>query len=206
MAKLPTLDIIDTKKDDYPLGLKYFTQYVLLPLVAIYLLILLAYEFKIIINWSLPIGWVSVLVMASAIFGILAFLLLYPLRNANKWITKFTKAYYWILIPLICLMIVAIYVRINEYGVTEPRYFIALVSVWLLSICIYFSVSKIDNIKIIPMSLINIGLLSIYGPFNTFFASRFNQEKRMLSVLNEKKMLVNGKIVVLINLKLTSDA
>ena len=69
---------------DYPIGLKYFTQYVLLPLVAIYLGILIAYEAKIAIQWSLPQGWVSIMVLASAIFGILAFLLIYPRQRSQQ--------------------------------------------------------------------------------------------------------------------------
>lgn len=205
LAKLPSLAVIDSKTDDYPIGLKYFTQYVLLPLVVIYVLILLAYEFKIIAQWQLPKGWVSVLVMASAIFGILAFLLLYPLRSTNKWVANFTKLYYWVLIPLIGLMIVAIYVRISEYGVTEPRYFIALISIWLLGISIYFGFSKVDNIKIIPMSLIIIGLIAIFGPFNAFFASRYNQENRLIKVLKKNDLLKNGMIAKPLKLNLTDQ-
>jgi len=72
----------------------------LLPLVAIYVLILLAYEGKIIVNQSLPRGWVSYLVLVSGIFGILAFLLIYPLKSLHLWIAKFTKGYYLVLIPL----------------------------------------------------------------------------------------------------------
>jgi hypothetical protein len=204
LAKLPSLEAIDNKTDDYPIGLKYFTQYVLLPLVAIYILIILAYELKIIVNWSLPKGWVSVLVMASAIFGILAFLLLYPLRFANKWIANFTKLYYWLLIPLIALMMIAIYVRISEYGVTEPRYYIALMAIWLLGISLYFSISEIDNIKIIPISLIIIGLLSIFGPFNAFFISRYNQQQSLETVLLKNNMLKNGKIEVPKSIKISS--
>lgn len=202
LSKLPSLDVIDSKTADCPIGLKYFTQYVLLPLVVIYVLILLAYEFKIIIQWSLPKGWVSVLVMASAIFGILAFLLLYPLRNANKWVAQFTKLYYWILIPLICLMMVAIYVRIKAYGITEPRYFIALISVWLLGISIYFGFSKIDNIKIIPISLIVIGLLAIFGPLNAFYSSRNSQLNRLEKVLVKNNLMNNGLISIPKNIKL----
>lgn len=50
-------------QDFYPKGLKVFTQYVLLPLVIIYLMILYLYMGKIIIQWQLPMGWVSYLVL-----------------------------------------------------------------------------------------------------------------------------------------------
>jgi len=200
VSKLPDLKKIDVDLD-YPLGLKYFTQFVLLPLVAIYLGILIAYESKIIFEWSLPKGWVSIMVLASAIFGILAFLLIHPLKKDNKWIQSFSNLYYWILLPLVVLMLVAIYVRIKQYGITEPRYFVALLAIWLLGISLYFSISKVDNIKLIPFSLLIVGLFGIYGPFNAFYSSRINQTNRMLSILNNKNLLRNGKINIPINVE-----
>ncbi|HLO45721.1 MAG TPA: DUF4153 domain-containing protein [Leadbetterella sp.] len=202
-SKLPSLDKIDAETE-FPIGLKYFTQYVLLPLVAIYLGILVAYEAKIALQWSLPKGWVSIMVLASAIFGILAFLLIYPLKEANKWIQTYTKLYYWILLPLVALMMVAIYVRISQYGLTEPRFFVALLSVWLLGVSLYFSISKVDNIKIIPLSLLLVGLFGIYAPFNAFQSSRINQEGRLEEVLNKYKLLKDDKIAVPVNVKLDS--
>ena len=202
-SKLRSLDQIDAETE-FPIGLKYFTQYVLLPLVAIYLGILIAYEAKIALQWSLPQGWVSIMVLASAIFGILAFLLIYPLKEANKWIQTYTKLYYWILLPLVALMMVAIYVRISQYGLTEPRYFVALLAVWLLGVSLYFSISKVDNIKIIPLSLLLFGMFGIYAPFNAFQSSRINQEGRLEEVLNKYKLLKEGKIAVPVNVKLDS--
>jgi hypothetical protein len=202
-AKLPSLERIDAETE-FPIGLKYFTQYVLLPLVAIYLGILVAYEAKITLQWSLPQGWVSTMVLASAIFGILAFLLIYPLKEANKWIQTYTKLYYWILLPLVALMMVAIYVRISQYGLTEPRFFVVVLAVWLLGVSLYFSISKVDNIKIIPLSLLLVGLFGIYAPFNAFQSSRINQEVRLDKVLNKYKLLKDGKILVQANTKLDS--
>lgn len=202
-SKLPTLEQIDNETS-YTVGLKYFTQYVLLPLVAIFLTILLAYEGKIILAWSLPKGWVSIMVLASAIFGILAFLLIYPQKNLNKWIQSYNKAYYWILIPLVGLMLVAIYVRISQYGLTEPRYFVAMLAVWLLGIAIYFSFSKVDNIKIIPLSLLLLGLVGIFAPYNAFQSSRTNQIDRMEEALVKNKLLKAGKIFVPNNFTLDS--
>lgn len=202
-SKIPKLNEMDIDTS-FPIGLKYFTQYVLLPLVAIYLGILIAYEAKIAIAWSLPKGWVSLMVLASAIFGILAFLLIFPLKEANKWIQSYTKIYYWILLPLVGLMMVAVYVRIKQYGLTEPRYFVALLAVWLLGISLYFSISRVDNIKMIPLSLLLVGLFGIYAPFNAFYSSRINQLGRMEAVLTKNNLLKNGKISVPANMKLDS--
>lgn len=195
LSSLPKLKDIEND-DSYPIGLKVFTQYVLLPLVALYIVILLAYELKIGISLSLPKGWVSIMVLASAVFGILAFLLVYPIKSQNRWVQIFNKIYYWLLLPLIVLMLIAIYFRINQYGLTEFRYFVALLSIWLLGISLYFSISKVDNIKVIPLSLLSVLMLGIYAPFNAFQSSKINQVKRLNEVFKQEKILKNGKISI----------
>lgn len=168
------------------------------------MLILFLYEAKIIASWSLPRGWVSTLILACAGFGILAFLLLYPLRETNNWIKRYTKLFYVFLLPLVVLLFVAIYVRLKEYGVTEPRYFVVLLSVWLLAISLYFVISKTDNIKIIPISLAIIAFLSVVGPWGAFSVSDRSQYNRLKNVLEEGKFLQNGKIEIPKNKKLDS--
>lgn len=191
---IPSLKEIDNQ-ESFPKGLKTFTIYILLPLVAIYLAILLSYEAKIIFQWSLPEGWVSNLVLASGVFGILAFLLLFPIQGETAWVKKFNNVFYWLMLPLVALMLVAIYERLNQYGFTEARYFVLLLGIWLLVISLYFIISKTDNIKTVPLSLIVVGIISIYGPLNAFNVSRINQSKRLNAVLTKHELLENGKFV-----------
>ncbi|MFN3850651.1 MAG: DUF4153 domain-containing protein [Spirosomataceae bacterium] len=197
------IEMLETK-EEYPIGLKYFAQYVLLTLVLIYMLILFFYEGKIIAAWSLPRGWVSLLILACASFGTLAFLLLYPLRTSNNWIKRYSKTFYILLLPLIALLFVAIYVRLNEYGFTEPRYFVVMLAVWLLAVSIYFILSKTDNIKLIPISLSIIILISVIGPWGAFSVSESNQYNRLFEVLEKGKLLKNGKIEIPKSQKLDS--
>ncbi|MCU0326540.1 MAG: DUF4153 domain-containing protein [Spirosomaceae bacterium] len=198
------IEILETKTE-YPTGLKYFAQYVLLTLVMIYMLILFIYEAKIIAAWSLPRGWVSLLILACAGFETLAFLLLYPLRISNNWIKRYSKAFYILLLPLITLLFVAIYVRLNEYGFTEFRYFVLLLAIWLFAISVYFIISKADNIKLIPFSLSIIVLLSVVGPWGAFSISDSSQYNRLVEVLEKGKLLKNGKIEISKNQKLDSS-
>jgi len=181
----------------YPKGLKLFTQYVLLPLVTIYLIILYLYEVKILIEWELPVGWVSYLVIAFSISGILALLLVYPLQKVNKWVSIYTKSFYWALFPLIILFFMAIGKRIIDYGITENRYFLILLALWLLGISIYLLISKLRDIKMIPISLAVISLLSILGPWSAFNISKHSQFSRLTEILAKNKLLENGKIIQL---------
>ncbi|OXG09545.1 uncharacterized protein DUF4153 [Flavobacterium araucananum] len=150
----------------YPKGLKNFTQYVLLPLISLYLVILICYEAKILITLSLPVGWVSYLVLVFAIFGILSFLLVHPIatETGNLWMRTFSRWFYFLLIPLLGLLFWAIIYRINLYGFTHERYYVLLLSIWLSLVVVYFLIQKQPKIKFIPISMCLAGLLSIVGP------------------------------------------
>lgn len=185
------------KEGSYPVVLKFFTQFILIPLLIIYVVILYFYCLKITINWELPRGWVSYLVLAYSIVGIFALLLVHPLHKekAKSWIILFNKIFYYTLIPLIVLLFVAIFTRVLQYGYTEARYFVLLISVWLTSVVLYFIVNKKATIKFIPISLFVFGVFALMFPyFNAFSVSKRSQENELKQLLTENKLLVNGLI------------
>ena len=167
-------------KLSYPKGLKNFTQFVLMPLISLYLVILLCYEAKILITLSLPIGWVSYLVLIFAIFGILSFLLIHPIakETGNLWMRTFSKWFYFLLVPLLGLLFWAILYRVNLYGFTHERYYVLLLSIWLTVVVAYFIIYKQPKIKFIPISMCLFGLLSIAGPQSADSISKNSQLSR----------------------------
>lgn len=180
----------------YPRGLKFFTQYILLPLLILYLVILYAYLIKIVVGWTWPEGIVSYLILFVSVLGIFAILLIHPYRNQaeNSWISKFSTVYYYTLIPLIVVLFFAIYMRINDYGITINRYAIFVLGIWLSFTSIYFVLGK-RNIKIIPMSLAVMMLVVSFGPWGVFSVSERSQVDRLQKILKENQILVEGKIV-----------
>jgi hypothetical protein len=181
----------------YPKGLKIFTQYVLIPLSSIYVLILLAYEVKILITWSLPKGLVSNLILSYAVFGILSLLLVYPIkdRDGNKWIKTYARSFYFLLIPLLILLFVAVGARVFMYGITELRYFLIALACWLLFISVYFLAFKKQNIKLIPISLCILTLVSVYGPQSAFSVSMYSQRRIIVKFFEKNKALKDGKLI-----------
>lgn len=173
----------------YPKGLKIFTQYVLIPLMTIYLGILLTYELKIIVEWSMPKGLVSYLILGYAIFGILSLLLVYPIKDqdGNAWIRLFSRFFYLMMIPLLILLLLAIGKRVSDYGVTESRYILIALGIWLTAITGYFLFSKKQNIKLIPVSLCLVALFITYGPQSAFSISKYSQTTRLKMLMSSKK-------------------
>jgi len=170
---------------NYPKGLKNFTQYVLLPLISLYLIILICYEAKILVTLSLPVGWVSYLVLVFAIFGILSFLLVHPIatETGNLWMRTFSRWFYFLLIPLLGLLFWAILYRINLYGFTHERYYVLLLSIWLSIVVGYFLIQKNPKIKFIPISMCLAGLFSIAGPQSANSISKQSQLSRFESYM-----------------------
>ncbi len=182
---------------DYPTALRVFSQYVLIPLVAVYLVILYAYLAKIIIQWDLPKGWVGYPVMGVAITGMLAYLLVYPIRDRadSAWISTYAKYFTWSLFPLIGLMAVAIGTRIGDYGITERRYVAAVATVWLFGSALYSALRhKRADIRAIPVSLCIVALLSAFGPWGATSISRNQQLQRLRQMLVSAEVLVDGEL------------
>jgi hypothetical protein len=178
------------ESEDFPYGLKLFSQYVLLHLVSIYLVILYLYEAKILLRLSLPVGWVSTLVLAFAIVGLLCFLLLFPFgkKENHAWIVPFQRGFYWLLLPLLGLMFFAIVYRIQAYGFTENRYFVLLTGIWLTGIAIYFILSKKDNIALIPMSLSVLTFLSGIGNWSAYSFGVRGQQARLQTLFERNNI------------------
>jgi hypothetical protein len=190
----------------YLTGIKIFTQFILVPLVGVYAIILYAYFIKVISTWDWPVGWVVYLVSGYALLGIFSFLLLFPIQEEtqNKGIRLFSKIFFFSLFPLLVMFFIAIFKRIHEYGITENRYFILLLGVWIAFNAGFIIFSKYKMIRIVPISLALLAILSINGPWNAFKISKWQQQSRLETFLTNNTILKNGKVVK-INHKITDE-
>ncbi|SIO16112.1 DUF4153 domain-containing protein [Algoriphagus halophilus] len=180
---------------NYPKGLKIFTQFILIPLLLVYMTILYIYGGKIIFTWDWPKGIVSYMIIAISVLGIFTNLLLFPIQDQKEssWIRTFYKAFYFLIIPLIIILFLAIGIRVKEYGLTVNRYIVLLMGVWLTFIAGYFIIGP-GKIKTIPISLAIFMILGSFGPWGMFSLSESNQIKRLEHILTESEILQNGKI------------
>ncbi|WPR75565.1 DUF4153 domain-containing protein [Algoriphagus sp. NG3] len=206
LADIPHTFANELTQKDYPKGLKIFTQFILIPLLLVYLCILYLYGGKIIFTGDWPKGIVSYMIIAISVLGIFTNLLLYPYHQWKEsgWIKKFYRGYYVFLIPLIILLFLAIGIRIQDYGLTVNRYIITLMGIWLGFISIYYSLGK-RNIKIIPLSLTLVMLFSSFGPWGMFGLSELMQRNRLAKILTEHNILIQDKIQNEVQWKIGND-
>ena len=191
-SDLPALD----RREDYPPGLKLFSQYILTPIVAVYIVILTAYMIRIIVTGVWPSGWIGYLVSSVAVVGMLSLLLVHPIqdRPENRWVRTYARGFYIALLPSIAMLLLAIYKRVEQYGITENRYFLIVLALWLAGIAVYFTVRRPGNIKVVPATLAVLALATSLGPWGAYAVSRRSQEARLDRLLTANGLWTGSAI------------
>lgn len=161
----------------FPKPAEVFVKYILIPLVALYFIILYAYSLKIIVNWELPKGWVSYLVTALAGLLFVIQLIINPIQKSHpsRLIRKFHPVFYWLLLPLLVLLYAAIYRRTSEYGITENRYFVWVLAIYITAAVLYLIFSKKRQLRWLPIGLFSIAMLTSVGPWGASAVSERSQ-------------------------------
>jgi hypothetical protein len=190
----PSVTELEAQRD-YPAGLRVFTQFVLMPLVAIYLVILTAYLGRVLLTQTWPSGWIGWLVSSVAVAGTLALLLVHPLREraGHGWINAYGRWFFVALLPSVGMLLAAIAKRVAQYGVTERRYFLLVLALYLGGIAIWYAVSGSRRIRTIPLALALVALLTLAGPWSAYAVSRRSQLGRVERALERNGMLVEGR-------------
>ncbi len=185
-------EVIEAEK--YPKIFKILILYIIMPLISIYTVILYIYFGKIIITRQWPEGLVSHLVLWYGVISVGTLFLISPVSKNNQWIGKFIKIFPKAILPLIVLMFISMGIRVNAYGITENRYYVIALGIWVFGIMLYCAISKkIKNI-ILPISLAIIVLISICGPLSSYSLSKYSQNKRFEKSLIRNNMIENGEI------------
>jgi hypothetical protein len=193
LANIPDKTVKHSEKIALNKYLKILALYILLPLAAIYAVILYAYLFKIIFTWELPKGSVSYLVSVLALSGLLIITLIYPIRleAKNKFIASLHHYFSLIILPLLILMTVGILRRINDYGITISRCYVFLLNIWFYGIYAYLFIVKAKRIKWISISFAIIALLASVGFWNVSSFTKRTLIADLYKHLDGKKIFLN---------------
>ena len=181
----------------FPRGLKVFAQYILAPLVALYLALLMAYLVKVLVTAEWPSGWIGWLVSSVAAAGLFSLALLHPLvkERGQRWIATYSRTYFLLMLPSICMLMMALGKRIGQYGVTENRYFMCVLSLWLLGLSIAGALNRLKRLEALPTTLCLVALLASFGPWGAYTIARNSQVGRLEQLLDSKNLLAEGKLV-----------
>lgn len=195
LGGLPNIeDIFD--KENYSNIFRVLLLYIIMPLIGVYTIILYIYFTKIIVTVKWPVGLVSHLVLWYALIssGVLFFIT--PIFKDRKYTSYFMKILPKSIIPLMVLMFISIGIRIKAYGITENRYYVIALSLWVFCAMIYFSFTKNYKNIVLPITLSIIILITILGgPISSYEVSFRSQSNRLKNILVSNNMFKDSVII-----------
>ena len=168
---------------------------ILAPVLSLYVLLLYVYLAKILILRQLPTTSVVNLILWP--LALCVFVLFMVDHNRDR-----TAAYYFrkiipqAALPLLGLMYYAWFLRVHQYGLTENRYMIFAVGLWVAFAMVHFIVQKRELHLILPMILMAVLLVAVFGgPISANGVAFHSQKKRLDRILIANHMLKGGEVV-----------
>ena len=186
---------VDENLEEYEIHkvFKFLIYFIIIPLITIYTGILYIYFGKMLVTRSWPQGLVSHLILWYTIFSLFIMIMVTPMTKKDPVAKVFKKYFPFASIPLLALSIVSISKRISQYGVTELRYFIVLLGIWLI-FCMVSSIFR-ARLSVILISLIAVVYISVFSPVNNRRITIMSQNKRLERILIKHGLLKDGKLV-----------
>ncbi len=188
MSTLPRLDEFSRSEIDEPdflsRAIGFMGQFVLSPLLVIYSLILIAYAVQIVLVGELPEGILGWMVLVFIITGAANWLVLHPgFMHTRPTVRWFRRLWFWLTIVPIGLYAVAVWIRIDAYGLTEERILLIAGGLWAALLTLAYLSRLAADIRIIPGLAGLLLLLIAIGPWNLFNLARSDQLSRLDSAL-----------------------
>jgi hypothetical protein len=178
--------------------LRFILAYIMLPCVLIYAAIIHAYFIKILSLSVLPKGIISSMSLALGFVGIVCYLINYPLRDSGGIFSFFQKHFFKIILIPSGLGLYALWLRIDEYGITEFRYITIVYLMWVLSSALFVLLKGRDDApRFLVISLVCLLVVSSIGPLRASKVSEYSQIHRLESILKNNGILIDGKLKVL---------
>jgi hypothetical protein len=122
----------------------------------------------------------------------------YPWREkglrAVRWLIA---GWFWLMMVPALLLVLAVWQRIDQYGVTPERYCLCLFALWLVTMAGYLGVrSRRIDLRAIPASLGVALLLSSFGPWGAVAVSIRSQLHQLYANLQGHQLLDDNKLKV----------
>ena len=176
-----------------PRFLEVLISYIIIPLTAIYTLILVIYVVLNIRGEFWTDNLLEPLLVSYAVLVIIVYILACNLEN--KFADLFRKIFPKILIPIVVFQTIASFLKIREMGVTHGRYYVILFGIFATIAGVIFSFMKPKHNGLIAIALLALSAISIIPPIDAFTVSKNNQISFLERKLIENDMLVDNAIV-----------
>ena len=197
LSGIPTCDAVG--RAEPPKWLGFLVRWLLVPLAIVYLTVIYAYIVKILVQWQLPEGEVGWVISSFAAVGVAVQLISAPWREQGAaHVRAYQRWFYPALFAPAAVLALAVWIRVREYGITEPRYLLALLTFWLFFLAAIYSLGAhsqgLRRLVLAPSSLALLLLAAAFGPWSAGEVSARSQLARLEAALTEAGLLENGRI------------
>jgi MFS family permease len=181
------------KYSNIPRLLEVLISYIIIPISAIFTVILIIY---IILNIRGEF-WTNNLLEPMLVSYSIAIILIYILSSMleNKFAVLFRKFAPKILVPIVVFQVIASILKVGEMGITYGRYYAVLYGIYAAIAGGILSFVPVKRNGLIAALLIIFSVISIVPPIDAFSVSKSSQLNTLENTLIANEMLVNGEIV-----------
>lgn len=179
--------------EHYPKFLEILVSYIAIPLVAAFTLVLAAYFIKILVTLKWPVGQLGPMVLGYAAAGLIIYVLASLLTN--RFARLYQRIFPLVLIPVVIMQLISVAIRLNAYGVTESRYYVALFGVFSIACGVFLSFKPVTRNGMIAILAAAFAIFSVLPPVDAFTVSRVSQITRLENILSAEGILSDGKII-----------
>jgi hypothetical protein len=175
-------------------ALAVLTDFILIPLVVAYTVILHVYAAKIAVDAALPRGQIGWMISIFLALGYLSFLLAFPRHSPLPGLRRlFRLAWPPATLVPIGLLALALRERMQTYGVTEDRYLIGIVAAAAALLIVAWLPKWRLDVRLVPVIAAGLLLIAASGPTAARLMSVHSQAQRFVAVLEASGALRNGR-------------
>ncbi len=167
-------------------------SYVIIPVTALFTIILLIYILINITDEFWTDSLLEPLLVTYSITVIIVYLLVS--RLVNPIADGFRRIFPKILVPVVLFQTLSSLLRIGNEGITYGRYYVIIFGIFATAAGLLFCFVPVEKNGLIAPVLIILSLVSILPPVDAFTVSRSSQSGRLKSVLTRNHML-SGNVI-----------
>ena len=166
--------------------MKIFGSYIFLPLALIYLTIFTAYGIKILITGVRPKGIIVWLGTGYFARRMLTYFLTFA--ENSKFFDKIRQILFISFILVALMMIKALQLRIQDYGITINRYFVGMFILFIIGFSILALCLPKMRLRLFISLLFGLSLISLYSPRNASTITFSSQKSHIESLLTKANL------------------
>ena len=161
--------------------MKIFGSYIFLPLALIYLTIFTVFGIKILVTGIRPKGNIIWLGAGYFAWGMLTYFLTFA--ENSKFFDKIRQILFISFVLVALMMIKALQLRIQDYGITINRYFVGMFILFIIGFSILALCLPKIRLRLFISLLFGLSLISLYSPRNAPTIAFSSQKSHIESLL-----------------------